>query len=393
MHAVAQLDWLALVIHIAGAAVFAGVFWFLHRESRISYFGYWAVAWAILGAALLFNLASVLTGRRVFLAPFALLELAFAAAVLFAAASVFGRLALKVSSTTLLVPAVALTALALGLVSNFTGFYALLSVLLTAAYGWNFFAFLRRQPRGGMGHKLFSASLLASSLFYSHYALLYGSLYLNPAAETPAYLRFHDLYDLGLETLLAFSAMMMWMETQHQELVKANEDLARSRAELARNAQLDALTGLLNRSALNETCAANEPVSGVVAVIDLDNFKDVNDALGHVTGDEVLANVGGLIKASVRKQDMAWRWGGDEFALLFLDQSRETVEERLQALAERLLRFQLRGKGLLPVHMSWGSAELIAGSLQEGLDEADRQMYQHKRVKLGARAAAAAGPG
>jgi diguanylate cyclase (GGDEF)-like protein len=390
MDVLGQLDLLSLVVHLAGAAVLAGVFWFLHRESGIVYFGYWALAWGLLSAALAANLASLMTGRKVFLAPYALLELAFCASLVFAGASVFGKFDIRFSLPLLLLPAAALIAFAFGFPSDLKGFYALLSLLLTGAYGWNFFAFRSRWQSGrGTGHKLFSATLLASSLFYFHYSLLYASLHMSPEAPTPAYLRYHELYNLMLETVLAFSAMMMWMEAQQEELVQANRELARSRSEIARSARLDPLTGLLNRAAFNETCETNEPVTGVVAIIDLDNFKQVNDALGHLAGDEVLAHVGRLIKSSVRKEDQAWRWGGDEFVLLFPDQSRTGIEPRLLSLAERLLDFRVRGKGELPVRASWGAAEVVNGSLEQALEEADREMYNKKRAKV----AGAAGAG
>ena len=382
MQALVTPDLLALLVHIVGAGVFAGVFLFLYRESRIVYFSYWALAWTLVSAALLFSLASVVTGRPLLLFLSALLKLAFTVSIIFAAASVFGNFDIRLSWAAALVPLLALLAYGMGLFSNFVGFYALNSVMLALAYGWNFIAFRRRPKSGkGTGQKLFSASLVASALFYSYYALIYAGMRIVETDHMPLHLRYHDLYDLTLETLLAFSAMMMWMETQNEQLEQLNSELARSRMEIASSARIDPLTGLLNRVALDETCEAGEPISGVVAVLDLDNFKDVNDALGHMTGDEVLANVGNLIKSSVRKDDMAWRWGGDEFVLLFRDQSRESVEERLWSLQERLLRFRIRGKGILPVRLSWGAAEVRDRSLRQAIEEADHQMYLRKRDK------------
>src|SRR5579885_3726274 len=179
MEAVARPDLLAGMVHLAGTVVFAAVFLFLYRESHIIYFGYWASAWALLAAALFSNLASLLTGRPILLYPYALLELAFTASVFFAAASVFGRFDLRVSLAALLVPVALALGYAAGAMSDFHGFYALNSLLLTAAYGWNFVAFRKRwMSAKGTGQKLFSASLLASSLLHSHYALIYVSLHL-----------------------------------------------------------------------------------------------------------------------------------------------------------------------------------------------------------------------
>ena len=52
----------------------------------------------------------------------------------------------------------------------------------------------------------------------------------------------------------------------------------------------------------------------------MDNFKDVNDRYGHLVGDEILRNIGHLLQASIRHEDEAFRWGGDEFVLLFHNQ-------------------------------------------------------------------------
>ena len=302
MQELVRPDFLASLAHIVGTALFAGVFAFLHRESKHTYFGYWSLAWGVLSAALICNLAAVRTGRALFLLPFAVLELAFVASLLFASASVSGRFNLRLNSVALLLPALLLGSFALGLLDDVSGFYSLHSLALTAAYGWNFLVFRRAwKPAIGTGRKLFAGSLFLASLLYSHYALIYGSTRLAADSSLPAYLKYHDLYDLMVETVLAFAAMMMWMEEQQRQLEAANVELADSRQEIARRARTDSLTGLLNRTALNETCEAGEDLHGVVAVFDVDNFKQINDARGHVVGDEVLANIGGLIRSSDRK--------------------------------------------------------------------------------------------
>lgn len=382
MGSLVRPDLLALLFHLVGTLVFAGVFLFLYRDSRIIYFGYWSLAWVLVGFALSFHLLSRLTGRTEWLLPYALLELAFTLSIMFAAASALGKFDIRLSWPAAIVPVLLPLGYLLGLFSDFEGFYALNSLLLTAAYGWNFLVFRKEWgSRPGAGHKLFSISLLASSLLYSHYALIYTSVHFAGAESLPPHLRYHDFYDLTLEMLLAFSGMMLWMESRNEQLERLNAELVRSRSELAQSARFDPLTGLMNRAALDEVCEAGDLVSGAVAVIDLDNFKDVNDVLGHLVGDEVLANVGNLIKTSIRKEDGAWRWGGDEFVVLFRDQSRDSVEDRMRALSQRLLRFRIRGRGVLPIRISWGAAEILDRSLREALAEADHRMYLQKREK------------
>ncbi len=88
-------------------------------------------------------------------------------------------------------------------------------------------------------------------------------------------------------------------------------------------ADIDPLTGLLNRSGLERwlgvdptsPSSAELPAAGLI-LIDLDDFKLVNDRFGHTVGDELLANVGIAVRASVRPGDVVCRWGGDEFVVL-----------------------------------------------------------------------------
>ena len=142
---------------------------------------------------------------------------------------------------------------------------------------------------------------------------------------------------------------------------------------------LDRLTGLRNQAALEKSLESVEGFTGVVAVCDLDNFKSINDRFGHLVGDEILRNVGHLLRASIRQEDEAFRWGGDEFVILFHNQNRAVATSRMRALGDRLGGFQVRGYGVMPISFSWGTAELQGGSLRKALDDADREMYANKR--------------
>ncbi|TME33387.1 MAG: GGDEF domain-containing protein [Chloroflexi bacterium] len=110
-------------------------------------------------------------------------------------------------------------------------------------------------------------------------------------------------------------------------------------------AELDPTTGLLNRQAFRELVSAHlrRPRHGpsAVAVVDLDGFKAVNDSRGHPAGDEVLGLVAAAIRANLRAQDLASRYGGDEFVIFLADCP---VESALPIMGDRGVR--LDGDGL-----------------------------------------------
>src|SRR5207302_3087680 len=134
--------------------------------------------------------------------------------------------------------------------------------------------------------------------------------------------------------------------------------------------ELDRLTGLFNQAALARL--SEQPAGafeGVVAVCDMDNFKEINDSYGHLLGNEVLRNIGNLLKTSIRHEDEAFRWGGDEFVILFRNQQSNVAIKRMAEIEARLQDFRVRGFGVLPISFSWGTAEAQGRTLREALDE------------------------
>jgi len=180
-------------------------------------------------------------------------------------------------------------------------------------------------------------------------------------------------------TLLAFSAMVMLLESQRDRIEALEREVDAVRRDSLKNLDLDRLTGLLNQSALERRMESGEPFTGVVAVCDMDNFKGINDQYGHMVGNEILRNVGRLLRSSVRQEDEAFRWGGDEFVILFRNQNLPVVRSRMLELRRRLSKFRVRGIGTVPLSFSWGVAEISGDSLRQLLDAADRDMYSYKQ--------------
>ena len=144
----------------------------------------------------------------------------------------------------------------------------------------------------------------------------------------------------------------------------------------------DPLTGLSNRAALtdrlDEACRAEERV--VLAFVDLNGFKDVNDTYGHQAGDAVLVEVGARLTRVARDRDVVARFGGDEFVVLFRD---VPPEVRPNALVERIriaLDEPWPGLGATAVTASVGVVDNRDGNAgpEELIRIADTAMYSRK---------------
>ncbi len=158
---------------------------------------------------------------------------------------------------------------------------------------------------------------------------------------------------------------------------------ARSFAEAREQAELDSLTGLRNRrlfyDSLGREIARAQRYGHMVSLVvfDLDDFKRINDHVGHLGGDAVLSEVADRIRAVVRSTDIACRVGGDEFAIILPESSREDAE----LLAERIayaIRSQTIGK-VGGLDITTGVAELRPeDTATELFTRADEAMYGGK---------------
>lgn len=165
--------------------------------------------------------------------------------------------------------------------------------------------------------------------------------------------------------------------------------------ELFERASTDALTGLSNRrvferritSMMDSARRYGNPLT--MLSLDLDHFKDINDNLGHQTGDEVLKSVAGVLAAAVRSTDLLVRMGGDEF-LLVLD---NTNGKQARILAERLVKkiddLDVWATNSIKLGVSIGLAQMEPGeSLRAWLERTDDILY-HAKAEGRARVAVA----
>ncbi len=158
-------------------------------------------------------------------------------------------------------------------------------------------------------------------------------------------------------------------------------------AALEEMTRTDPMTGLLNRRGFEEelaralASARRYGDTGVLAYIDLNDFKQINDTYGHEAGDKVLIQVGEILAASIRETDFAARLGGDEFALLLTKTGWRDGRARARRLA-RELNDSFVALGDQPIKLSASAGIEAYGSGDDErtlLNRADGAMYRAKK--------------
>jgi diguanylate cyclase len=156
------------------------------------------------------------------------------------------------------------------------------------------------------------------------------------------------------------------------------------RDQLAQLARKDPLTGAGNRRALDEKlgelCAAqsraNTPSS--LVILDIDNFKDINDEFGHAVGDHILVRLTEIIELRIRLTDSLYRIGGEEFVVVIEGQTKDTARRVAEQLRKLVETNELAPRGIVTI--SLGVAQLTPGeSPGDWLRRADLALYESKR--------------
>ncbi len=199
------------------------------------------------------------------------------------------------------------------------------------------------------------------------------------------------------EVMSATRAMALDSRVTHDELEDLRERTEAKRAEMAKlqeeldrasaQARHDPLTGSLNRKGLDEAMEREIARSRrlgsplCLALLDVDNFKTINDRLGHAGGDAALVHLAQVTREVMRPQDLLARYGGEEFVLVLPD---TTVESGIAAMTrlqrELTTRFFLQGAEKVLITFSAGVAQLQgAESSTDAIVRADQAMYLAKR--------------
>ncbi|SDT30353.1 GGDEF domain-containing protein [Microterricola viridarii] len=215
---------------------------------------------------------------------------------------------------------------------------------------------------------------------------LYGTLCAASAISQP--LQAHS------QTMLELFAKMLAQQVERELLFQR---LQQANSELASHASTDALTGLPNRRQLLDELrrmlarGSRDERDVIVAFIDLDGFKAVNDAYGHDVGDEFLSNVARQLGSALREGDLLARLGGDEFVVIGAGPASgdaQAAADAAEALRTRLAdcttaRIEL---GIGPVDFAGASVGVVvvdplSTTAEAALRQADEAMYALKRSR------------
>ena len=177
--------------------------------------------------------------------------------------------------------------------------------------------------------------------------------------------------------------MIQRTESTEQQLASALDKIETLREEVEAergNAGRDALTGLLNRRGMQPLLDAAGP-GDIVAIVDLDRFKEINDRHGHAVGDRVLKVVGASLSESFAPHEIA-RWGGEEFVAIIpgmsIEAAAEMVETAGDALKTRRFRLRQNGQRIEKVTFSAGLALVGEDGAERAMAAADASLYAAK---------------
>lgn len=194
-------------------------------------------------------------------------------------------------------------------------------------------------------------------------------------------LMYNSFIDLILQMLLGYGMVVLLLEDVSRESEDARHQLALAHDRLKLVSLYDPLTGALNRRAYDGG-AGLESLGGrfgTALMLDMDNLKVVNDTGGHAAGDELLRRLAETLRRCVRPLDRVYRWGGDEFLLLFPAAPPEEVVPRVR---EAL-------RAVPELEASLGAARFSGTEdLPAAIKRADGAMYEEKARNRAARAGA-----
>jgi diguanylate cyclase (GGDEF)-like protein len=361
----------------------------LTRSTRSLSLRYWTGAWCCLVVALTALIGNMMTpgSGRVLYPIYLFGKWAFCYLVLAGCRSYAHGVRLKTRDAWLIVAG---SGLAIALPA-FTGwdpriFFIPHAAIVAAffAYGFWVLRIQRKQKLATPGVRVMSTALLLLAVVFLHYIPIFGYAAFRHVALPVAYLQYSTLYHLILEVLLGFGMVMQVMEELMHELEWSNRQLTRARDQMEVLARIDPLTETLNRNGLYyfiEHRQGSGLRSGCVALVDMDDLKQINDSLGHAAGDAAIRALAKAIRSLIRPDDLLIRWGGDEFLVLLFGVSQAEARRRLEGLIPAISSIALPGSGAaVSLSVSCGIAPFSPDThFDSAIEQADNAMYAEKQ--------------
>jgi diguanylate cyclase (GGDEF)-like protein len=346
----------------------------------------WIGAWASLAFALISLFAGfhLTGGQRLLYSSYFFGEYAFGLLLIAGCRHLVRGIAVTSRYYVTLIPAALLAIVLPFLSSDFNDLFMIQATILAGfflASALTLWPALREH--GSPGLRVMTTALALLTINFLHDVPVFGARKGLWGFTVPtAYLQYTSIFDLILEVLLGFGTMMVLLEGVRREVEAANRQLTSTRDKLEFMARMDPLTEALNRHAFHSLLSRDEGggesvTDGCVAVIDIDNLKQINDRFGHSVGDKAIRAVARAVRSMIRADDMLFRWGGDEFLVLMFKLHEDEASRRMRSLNE-ILKENSERLTSSPVTISVSTGVCGFDSLSQlgdSIDNADQAMY------------------
>jgi diguanylate cyclase (GGDEF)-like protein len=382
-----QLDLspLAVTVQAVGTLLLALMLAQLGRVFGRSYATRWAIGWGAFFLALLSVRVFIFTANPAWWMPYVVLEWVFLFLLYSGARELATGAKFDVQPMLYAIPlAITIAAVITHFAPSFNDLFSLQAAIIAAATAATF-VLLARAPAASCsaGCRIMRAALLSMSLLYASYVPLY--IYYTHVHPFPL-LEYSSLADLLVAAVLGFGMIVTTAEHANRELQDAMRELDYARSAIEQKLHIDPLTEALNRHAFHAMQRGDEidtrnSLVGVVVMIDVDNLKYINDALGHAAGDAVIRASANAVRLLIRADDLLFRWGGDEFVAIIPNLTLATVSERMAPLTEGITARVSASGPPIKFTISWGGAEFDDKTpLDRAMKLADQRMYEQRSV-------------
>lgn len=181
--------------------------------------------------------------------------------------------------------------------------------------------------------------------------------------------------------------LQLELEEKNQNLKESHEKILKLNQQLNDLVIHDFLTGLYNRHFLDELVlvekekADRHKMPFSICMMDINNFKYINDTYGHLAGDQVLIDFGKKLNELLRKQDIKCRWGGDEFLVLLPETDMESAVNVIDKMTNKMECWSIEYQNKhIPYCITAGVSEYRSGEfIDDCINRADMELYKHKK--------------